>query len=58
MATNKLENVHLGFSPLTNTVYIYVPEKNDPSNAKDKKDITSEFEFIAKELGYVKKDAE
>lgn len=48
-----LEDIHLGVSGMTKTVYAFIPDKE--GNAKHKQDVTEGFKAVCAALGYEKR---
>ena len=50
-----LDNLRLGYSDLTETIYIYLPSKTNPDHALKQIKVTKEnFDAVAQMAGYVK----
>lgn len=42
-----IEDLRLGMAAITQTIYVYIPDKKNPENMLHKKDVTSDFRSIA-----------
>ncbi len=50
-----IENAKIGVSSILGVLYIYLPDDEDGDMKYSKEISKDEFEFIAEEMGYVKK---